>query len=129
MKVEVISIGTELLMSDVLDTNAAYISRSLQTVGAELIFKVTVGDDLERISEALRVAMKRADVVMTIGGLGTAVHDFTKKAAAAATGTDYDPEWDVVIGAIPIDMSLSDSTPFYLETEEGLAVLFAWQPA
>ncbi len=120
MKVEVISIGTELLMSDVLDTNAAYISRSLQTVGAELIFKVTVGDDLERISEALRVAMKRADVVMTIGGLGTAVHDFTKKAAAAATGTDYDPEWDVVIGAIPIDMSLSDSTPFYLETEEGL---------
>jgi nicotinamide-nucleotide amidase len=120
MKVEVISIGAELLMSDVLDTNAAYISRSLQTIGAELIYKVTVGDNLERITDALRVALARADVVMTIGGLGTAVNDFTRAAAAVVTGHDYDAEANVVVGATPIDVVVGTSTPFYIDTPECL---------
>ena len=116
MKVEVVSIGTKLLMSDVLDTNSAYISRSLQMIGAELIYKVTVGDNLERITESFLVALERADVVFAIGGLGTAVNDFTKAAAAAATGLEYDPDENVVIDAIPIDVAPGESASFYIET-------------
>lgn len=120
MKVEVVSIGTELLMSDVLDTNSAYISRSLQTVGAELIYKVTVGDDLERITEAFLVALERADVVFAIGGLGTAVNDFTRSAAAAATGLEYDPDENRVIGATPIEVMAGYSTPFFIDTQDSM---------
>lgn len=120
MKVEVVSIGSELLMSDVLDTNSAYISRSLQTVGAELIYKVTVGDNLERITEAFLVAMARADVVLAIGGLGTAVNDFTRAAAAAATGLEYDPDENVVIGATSIDVAPGRSASFFVEKNERL---------
>jgi nicotinamide-nucleotide amidase len=120
MKVEVVSIGTELLMSDVLDTNSAYISRSLQTVGAELIYKVTVGDNLERITEAFLVALDRADVVFAIGGLGTAVNDFTRAAAAAATGLEYDPDENIVIGATPIDVMPRYSTPFFIDQNDRL---------
>jgi len=120
MKVEVVSIGTELLMSDVLDTNSAYISRSLQTVGAELIYKVTVGDNLERITEAFLVALERADVVFAIGGLGTAVHDFTQAAAAAATGLGYDAETNRVIDATPIDVTSGNSSSFFIDTNDSL---------
>ena len=120
MKVEVVSIGTELLMSDVLDTNSAYISRSLQMIGAELIYKVTVGDNLERITESFLVAMERADVVFAIGGLGTAVNDFTKAAAAAATGLEYDSDENVVIDAIPIDVTPGHSDSFFIETNASL---------
>lgn len=120
MKVEVVSIGTELLMSDVLDTNSAYISRSLQTVDAELIYKVTVGDDLERITEAFLVALKRADVVFAIGGLGTAVNDFTRAAAAAATGCEFDPDKNVIIEATPITVAPAQSDAFYIEKQNSL---------
>ncbi len=120
MKVEVVSIGAELLMSDVLDTNSAYISRSLQTIDAELIYKVTVGDNLERITEALLVALDRADVVFAIGGLGTAVNDFTRAAAAAATGLTFDPDKNVVIGATQIDICPVQSNAFYIESNGSL---------
>ena len=120
MKVEVVSIGTELLMSDVLDTNSAYISRSLRTVGAELIYKVTVGDNLERITEAFLVALDRADVVFAIGGLGTAVHDFARIAAAAATGLEYDADENVVVGATLIDILPGHSAPFFIDNKESL---------
>ena len=122
MKVEVISIGTELLMSDVLDINSAYVSRSLQTVGAELIYKVTVGDNLQRITEAFLVALGRADVVFAIGGLGTAVNDFTRPAAAIATGLEYDPEKNIVIGATPIEVLAGNSAPFFIENQ--VSILF-----
>jgi nicotinamide-nucleotide amidase len=120
MKVEVVSIGTKLLMSDVLDTNSAYISRSLQTVGAELIYKVTVGDNLERITEAFLVALERADVVLAIGGLGTAVNDFTRAAAAAATGLEYDADENVVIGATALAVTPDLSASFFVDTLDGL---------
>ena len=70
MKVEIISIGTELLVSDILDTNAAYISRSLREVNVSLTSKITIGDDPEMIADAFQVALRRADVVIATGGLG-----------------------------------------------------------
>jgi nicotinamide-nucleotide amidase len=120
MKVEVVSIGTELLMSDVLDTNSAYVARSLQTIGAELIYKTTVGDDLERIIEAFLVALDRADVVFAIGGLGTAVDDFTKAAAAAATGLEYDPGNNIVQGATLIDEMARNADAFFIDSHHSM---------
>ena len=86
MKVEVISIGTELLVSDILDTNAAFISRSMREAQVQLTCKVTVGDDLEMIANVIRVGLQRADVVLTTGGLGSEDYDFTRRAVSAVTG-------------------------------------------
>jgi len=86
MKVEVISIGTELLVSDILDTNAAFISRSMREAQVQLTCKVTVGDDLEMIANVIRVGLQRANVVLTTGGLGSEEYDFTRRAVSAVTG-------------------------------------------
>lgn len=92
MKVEIVSIGTELLVSDILDTNAAYVSRSLRELNVELSSKVTVGDDPQMIADVFRVALGRADVVIASGGLGNGRDDFTKQAIATVTGLSLDPE-------------------------------------
>ena len=80
MKIELVSIGTELLISDILDTNLSYVARSLREVDVSLTCKVTVGDDLAMIVDALRVGLRRADAVLTIGGLGADEADFTEMA-------------------------------------------------
>jgi nicotinamide-nucleotide amidase len=125
MKVEIISIGAELLLNDVLDTNAAYISRSLQELNAELIFKVTVGDNLERITEAMRIALARADLVLTTGGLGNGPFDFTRQAAAAATQSWLDPVTQIIEGSVLIGETASQPTHysgFMIENHTGLLV-------
>lgn len=85
MKVEVITIGTELLVSEILDTNTSYIINSLREVHAQLTCKVTVGDDIQMIVSVLQTALQRADVVITTGGLGTGDDDFTHQALAEFT--------------------------------------------
>ncbi len=102
MKVEIVSIGTELLVSDILDTNAAYVSRSLRELNVELSSKVTVGDDPQMIADVFRVALGRADVVIASGGLGNGRDDFTKQAIAAATGFLLDPETNEIAEAVKL---------------------------
>ncbi len=99
MKVEIVSIGTELLVSDILDTNSAYVSRSLREVKINLTSKVTVGDDQEMIADAIQVALRRADVVITTGGLGNGRDDFTRQAVTAVTGREPLPEPPGIEGA------------------------------
>ncbi len=86
MKVEVVSIGNELLMGDVLDTNAAHITRCLDEINAGISCKVTVGDDTATITDALDIGLRRADVVITTGGLGMNADDHTRDALAELTG-------------------------------------------
>jgi nicotinamide-nucleotide amidase len=69
MKVEVVTVGAELLVSDVLDTSTAHLSRSLRALALQITCKVTVGDELELVEDVLRVALRRADVVLVVGGL------------------------------------------------------------
>lgn len=75
MKVEVVSIGDDLLFSDVLDTNIAHLSRSLWEVQVPITCKVTVGDDMPMIIDVLRVALERADVVLAIHSFQDATED------------------------------------------------------
>ena len=94
MAVEVITIGTELLLGDILDSNAQFIARALREAGIDLFWKTTVGDNPERIAEAVRLALSRAEAVITTGGLGPTVDDPTREAVAAALGvsTEFHPE-------------------------------------
>ena len=87
MRAELISIGTELLLGAITDTNATHIARSLSSIGLDLIYETTVGDNEERIAEVIDHALNRVDVVITTGGLGPTVDDVTREAIARATGT------------------------------------------
>ena len=77
MKVEIISIGTELLYNDVLDVNASRVTTCIRDVNAQLTCKVTIGDDVDMIVEAITLGLHRANVVLTIGGLGNDANDWT----------------------------------------------------
>lgn len=83
---EIIAIGTELLLGEITDTNSVFIARALRDIGINIYFMTTVGDNEGRIANALRIALSRADVIITCGGLGPTVDDMTRQAVAAATG-------------------------------------------
>lgn len=85
MQAEIITIGTELLLGQIVDTNAAYLAQQLAAIGVNVYRKTTVGDNELRIAEAVRSALRRSDVVITTGGLGPTVDDRTREAVALAT--------------------------------------------
>ncbi|MEJ5252463.1 MAG: competence/damage-inducible protein A [Chthonomonadetes bacterium] len=84
MIAEIVSVGTELLMGQIVDSNSAYISARLPEVGYRVYFRQTVGDNLERLTQTLKLALSRADVVITIGGLGPTMDDLTREGIASA---------------------------------------------
>lgn len=82
MKTEILCIGTELLVGDIVNTNAQYISEKLTNIGIDLYYQTTVGDNFKRVQECLDVAFNRVDLVITTGGLGPTLDDITKEAVA-----------------------------------------------
>lgn len=84
MRAETVSIGTELLMGQVIDADAAEIGRFCAELGLHHFYRQTVGDNLDRAVEAIRLALSRNDIVFTIGGLGPTPDDLTREAIAAA---------------------------------------------
>ncbi len=88
MRAEIISIGTELLLGEIVDTNAAWLAQQLAGAGVDVFFRTTVGDNAGRIAEVVRLALGRADVVITTGGLGPTVDDVTREGIALATGCE-----------------------------------------
>lgn len=88
MRAEIISVGTELLLGQTVDTDAAYLSKLLPQFGIDLHYRVTVGDNESRLAEALQLALTRADIVFTIGGLGPTIDDLTKETVAAVLGDE-----------------------------------------
>lgn len=88
MIAEILCVGTELLMGQVLNTNAQFIARRLSALGISQYHQTVVGDNAERLEEAYRLALSRADVVITSGGLGPTVDDITKRVAAAVAGKE-----------------------------------------
>lgn len=86
MRAEIISIGTELLLGEIVDTNAAWLAQQLAAIGVDVYFRTTVGDNVGRIASVVQIAMNRADVIITTGGLGPTVDDMTREAIAQAVG-------------------------------------------
>ncbi len=96
---EIISIGTELLLGEIIDTNAPYLARLLRDIGVDLYRKTTVGDNTKRIAQIIRESLERCDIIITTGGLGPTVDDPTREAVALALNvqTEYHPElWEQI---------------------------------
>ncbi len=86
MHAELVMIGTELLLGEIVDTNANRLALALRNIGTDLYYKTTVGDNERRIVDVLNLALDRSDVIITSGGVGPTVDDITRQAVAAATG-------------------------------------------
>ena len=96
---EIITIGTELLLGETVDTNTRFIARTLRGLGVDLFRTTTIGDNVARIAQAIRESMARAEIVLTTGGLGPTVDDPTRQAVAQAVGVEveYHPElWEQI---------------------------------
>jgi nicotinamide-nucleotide amidase len=147
MKAEIISIGTELLLGEIVDTNSAFIARQLRDVGVTIHYITTVGDNRERITAAVRSSLARADVVITTGGLGPTVDDMTRQAVADATDRELEfrPELleqiadrfrqlgatmsennrvqaYIPAGAIPLYNRLGTAPCYIVESEQGAVI-------
>jgi nicotinamide-nucleotide amidase len=96
---EIITIGTEILLGEIVDTNARHLARALRDAGIDLYRKTTVGDNTKRIALAIQQSLERCDIVITTGGLGPTVDDPTREAVALAMGVEneYRPElWEQI---------------------------------
>jgi len=82
MKAEIVATGTELLLGETLNTSAHYLTGKLSSLGIEVDYHTTVGDNSERLEQVLRQAIGRTDIVVTTGGLGPTVDDLTKELVA-----------------------------------------------
>lgn len=100
---EIITIGTEILLGEIVDTNTRYIARTLRGLGVDIYRTVTIGDNVERIAESIRNSMSRAEIVITTGGLGPTVDDPTREAVALAAGVGLEFRedlWKQVVAVI-----------------------------
>ena len=101
MIAEIVSIGTELLMGQIVNTDAQYLSRRLQSLGIAVYYHTTVGDNPQRMRDTLALALSRSDIVITTGGLGPTQDDLSKEMAAELLGLDmqFDEEsWQAIRG-------------------------------
>ncbi len=100
---EIITIGTEILLGEIVDTNTRYIARVLRGMGVDLFRTITIGDNVERIAESIRNSMSRAEIVITTGGLGPTIDDPTREAVARAAGVELEFRedlWEQVVESI-----------------------------
>jgi nicotinamide-nucleotide amidase len=86
LKFEVITVGSEIISGSVLDTNFRFIARKLTAIGARVLWHTSVGDEPETMAEALKIALKRADVIIVTGGLGPTPDDITRKVVSTVLG-------------------------------------------
>lgn len=140
---EIIAIGTELLLGEIQDTNTHFLARSLRDAGIDLYRTTVVGDNAERIAQAIQEAMRRAQIIITTGGLGPTVDDPTRQAVALAVGTplEFQPVlWDQIqarfqrysrqatdnnrrqafipAGSIPVENPVGTAPAFIFETSD-----------
>ena len=100
---EIITIGTEILLGEIVDTNTRYIARTLRSMGVDLYRTITIGDNVERIADAIRNSKPQAHIVITTGGLGPTIDDPTREAVAKAVGveTEFREDlWEQVVETI-----------------------------
>jgi nicotinamide-nucleotide amidase len=90
MHAEIVVIGTELLLGQIIDTNGAYLAQQLSNIGVDLYYKNTVGDNRGRLIETLQRAVDRSDIIITTGGIGPTLDDLTREAVAAVLGVELE---------------------------------------
>ncbi|MBR6652112.1 MAG: competence/damage-inducible protein A, partial [Anaerotignum sp.] len=88
MRAEIMAVGTELLLGDILNTNAQFLAQELANLGIEVYYQTVVGDNPQRLKDTIYHAFSRADLIITTGGLGPTEDDLTKETAAEYFGVD-----------------------------------------
>ena len=86
MHAEVLSVGTELLLGQTVNTDTTIVAKALSMLGIDLLYAAVVGDNPTRMEDAVRQALSRSDILITTGGLGPTGDDLTKETVAAAAG-------------------------------------------
>ncbi len=153
MQAELISIGTELLLGEITNTNAPLIAQALRSIGLDLVYMTTIGDNEKRIAQVIVNALNRVDLVITTGGLGPTVDDVTREAIAKATDRPLVFRQDLLEqieekfrhlgvkmsknnqrqayvpqGAQPIENPVGTAPIFVLETERGIVTALPGVP-
>jgi competence/damage-inducible protein CinA-like protein len=93
---EILTIGTELLLGEIVDTNSQYLARQLRDAGIDLLWTSTVGDNEARIAEAVQHGLSRSDIILCTGGLGPTIDDMTRESIARALGVEleyHEDQW------------------------------------
>lgn len=154
MEAEIITIGTEILLGEIVDTNTRTLARRLRDIGIDIYLTATVGDNAGRIAEAVRASAERADVVITTGGLGPTVDDATREGVADGMGVELvfsDELWQQIkerfaqfgrepsennrrqayipSGAQPIENPVGTAPSFILETEQATVIALPGVPS
>ena len=154
VRAEIVAIGTEMLLGDLIDTNSAFIAQQLKAVGVNMYFKTIVGDNLDRISFAIGQSHDRSQVVITSGGLGPTVDDLTRECVARVMGVELEFRQElydyiekyfvrrgfkmtennrkqafVPQGATVIENPRGTAPCFYCEDEKGLIIVAPGVPA
>ena len=88
MVVELISVGTEILLGNIVNTNAAYLSEECAKLGLSCYYQTVVGDNEQRLTDTIKMALGRADIIILGGGLGPTQDDLTKEVAAKVCGRE-----------------------------------------
>ena len=86
MKTAILTVGTEILFGQIVNTNAAYLSRELNNLGFDVMYHYSVGDNPKRLLELIHLAFRDCDMIITTGGLGPTQDDLTKETIAKAMG-------------------------------------------
>ncbi len=100
MTAEILCVGTELLLGDVVNTNAAHIAKGLAAIGVNLYYQSVVGDNPDRLREAIRQSFERSDLIVMTGGLGPTYDDLTKETVAEYFGLEmemHQPSYDHLV--------------------------------
>lgn len=92
MKSEIVAVGTELLLGNIVNTNAQYLSQKLADLGIDVYYHLAVGDNLQRLTDTIKSSLERSDLVITSGGLGPTVDDLTKEGVSQALGLKLLPD-------------------------------------
>ncbi|GAB4347198.1 MAG: competence/damage-inducible protein A [Candidatus Abyssubacteria bacterium] len=86
MNAEIVMVGSELLLGQIIDTNSAYLAQELARIGVNLFYKTTVGDNRRRMADVLQAALRRSDIIITSGGIGPTEDDLTREVVAEVVG-------------------------------------------
>lgn len=112
MKAEIITVGTEILLGDIVNTNSQFLAKELASLGVEVYYQGTVGDNEDRLLKSLEESLNRSDIVITTGGLGPTKDDLTKETAAKFFGQElvlHEKSWNKIevffnkLGVIPTE--------------------------
>ncbi len=149
MVVELISVGTEILLGNIVNTNANYLSCKCAELGLSLFYEVSVGDNEERLENTIKTALSRSDVIILTGGLGPTKDDLTKEVTAKALGRKLvfdehskeriiqhfnknkynnitENNWkqaDIIEGAIVVDNDNGTAPGIIVETEDNKRII------